>query len=69
MELQSLRRLMGLFMFFVYLAIPFLLFRDLPLEEFGQNFITNSLGNFLFLEVMYITILTIFTAYLISKEF
>ena len=69
MELKSLRRLMGLLMFFVYLAIPFLLFRDLPLEEFGQNFISNSLGNFLFLEVMYITILTIFTAYLISKEF
>ena len=69
MELQSLRRPMGLLLFFVYLAIPFLLFRDLPLKEFWQNFISNSLGNFLFLEVIYITILTIFTAYLISKEF
>ena len=69
MELQSLRRPMGLLLFFVYLAIPFLLFRDLPLKEFWQNYISNSLGNFLFLEVIYITILTIFTAYLISKEF
>ena len=59
MELQSLRRPMGLLLFFVYLAIPFLLFRDLPLKEFWQNFISNSLGNFLFLEVIYITILTI----------
>ena len=69
MEFQSLKRMMVLLLFFVYLAIPFLLFRDVPLKEFWQNFISNSLGNFLFLEVMYITILTILTAYLISKEF
>ncbi len=68
-ELKSLRRLMILFLLFIYLAIPFLLFRDLPLKEFWQHLINNSLGNFLFLEVIYISILTIFTSYLISKEF
>jgi hypothetical protein len=68
-ELKSIKSGMRLFFFFIYLAIPFLLFRDLSSKEFWRILISNNLGNILFLEAIYITILTIFTSYIISKEF